>query len=721
MKLTDIFPPMPQAKRLLVVEPPEQAQTNIDLWVWLRCLQGIVNRHEPHVYLVRRHGGGRRPPNPQAEYHWTDWYEKRYGIPGERLGDLDELIERCKSRVNGYVVYDNEQVIQTMNLGITRAGLEALVPVSPDHEHWMTRHGIPKRDDLRGRFAGNWDAAEWAVDNLWPQCYRRLYGNFCIHRGHWFAHSIASIDYVVCHRGLALDLPASRQRRRVLNLYRRMLDEGEAPGAQMNWHCGYDQEKEYVAEAAKKGFITLQTMSAPNLTIHAAVGDPEKSYTQPMPKPEDCRAERDRVYVCLYNSDGDAASIIHSLQGGNWLAPKRGTFKFGWGFLPLSVKLMPGMYEYFHATRTPNDCFFGPSSGAAYTYSFLLPDGIAELYLRETRRLLDQSGQHGTNMVNWYLQDWWREVEDEAAVRREQDILGGPGLVCGLGGNPYATSYLDGRAPKVHSVHIAGVGRNNVGGILDLARECPTRPLFLFLFAQVSQGIWEHLESEMPEFRKHPEIRILSMDEFMLTLQDAVRRGMLPDGLYEKTDALAERWLKVPGRHRLPIAEKVTEELAKVAHSDPVERRRHLSEAGWTDLVSRELEGVARDRERFLAYFKGRLPAFTEDEEADALFYAVFTVAWHVVRAAVTSNGIYANHRKQCIADFVRACGHIVDTKPFEDMFAAWDRWEEPYTPPLDQSIRWCDALARETRKLREALGPDESEEAFATWPPRTI
>lgn len=98
----------------------------------------------------------------------------------------------------------------------------------------------------------------------------------------------------------------------------------------------------------------------------------------------------------------------------------------------------------------------------------------------------------------------------------------------------------------------------------------------------------------------------------------------------------------------------------------------------------------------------------------------MFTVAWHVVRAAITAKGIYANHRTQCIRDFVQRCGDIVDTKPFEEVFAAWDRWEEE-TPELRTVIGWCDALARQTRNLRDALGPNESEAAFTGWLPRTV
>ena len=719
MQLTEVFPSIPPVKRLVVSEP-DVADESVDFWIWYRSFQGLINRIEPHLYLVRREAKTRQgKPRLLYERHWLDYYVKTFGLPAEQVDDVDEVIERYKDVVGGYILYDTEDVIQTQNLAITRAGLEGLLPISPDQEHWMDRHGIPKRDDLHGRFASDAAAAEWAVDNLWPYCNRRLYANFCVHRPLWYAMSHELEDYVVYHRGFALDLPLSRQYRRTLHLYRRMLESAEPPGVQMNWHCVCDQEKEYVAEAAQRGFFTLCSVATPNLTIHGGVGDPDAAYTQPIVDADSCKADPKKVYVCFYNSDGDATWAMNNLHSGNWLVPQRGTFKFGWGFLPLMVKLMPAMLRYYHETRTPNDCFWGPSSGAAYTYTHLWPDDLVGLYLRETRRLLDQTGQHGCNMVNWFLEDWWREVEDDDAVRREQEMLQpGPGLVCGLGGSPYAKSYPHGPIPKLHSVHIANVGRDNVGDIVRFTKECPTRPAFMFMFAQIAVGIWDQLESEMDVFARHPEIEILSMDEFFLTLQDAIKRGLVGDELYEKTDALAETWLKAPGRHRLPLCDRLTEELAQAAHAEPEERRRRLAEAGWSELVSREIEHVARDRETFLTQFKDRA-AFTADEEADALLYAAFTVAWVVVRSAIQAQGIYANHRTQCLDDFTRTCGELVDVTPFEKLFDAWDAWEEG-APNVEEIVAWCDGVAAAARTLHDALGPDETED-FTGWPPRTI
>lgn len=718
MQLTDVFPGIPPVKRLAVARINPQGQ-GIDFWIWFRSLQGLANRMEPHLYLIDLDAMEKHRPLGAAETHWLDFYKTRFGIPTEDMENIDAVVERYKNLIDGYVLYDNEQIIQTQNLAITRAGLESLLPVSPDQEHWMLRHGIPKRDDLRGKFADDWDAAEWAIDHLWPSCYRKLYGNFCIHRPNWYAYGHQLEDFIVMHKGMALDLPRCRTHRRSLYLYRRMMESADPPGCQMNWHCAWEQEKEYVAEAAQKGFFVLCSTGTPNLSIHGGIGDQDKAYTQPLPPPETCKAEKGKVYVCLYNSDGDATWAMNNLHSGNWLVPQRGKFKFGWGFLPLMVRLMPGMLQYYQETKTEADCFWGPSSGAGYTYTHKWPKNLVDMYLAESRKLLDQTGQNGCNLVNWFLQDWWREVEDEPAVRREQEAMAsGPGLVCGLGGSPFAKSYTHGAIPKLHSVHIANVGRDNVGDIVRFSKECPTRPLFMFLFAQISVGIWEQIESELEEYKKHPEIEILSMDQFFLTLQDALKRGLVGDELYEKTDALAETWLKAPGRHRLPLCERLAEELAQVARMSSDERRRHIGDAAWTDLVSIEIEGVAGDREKFLTRFKGRRPPDAH-EDADALLYIAFTTAWVVVRAAIEAQGVYANHRDQCLNDFRRLCATICDVTPFERLFDAWGKWEAG-APSVAEMVPLCEGVAAAARKLTDGLGAS-GEEEFTGWPPRTI
>lgn len=347
MRFTDIFPDIPPVRRLVVAGRGQQQR--VDFWVWLRSLQGLVNRQEPHLYLLSTPGTGAGRHPDLYEQHWLRYYTETFGLPVEEIA-VEEAIDRYRHLVRGYVVYDNEGVIQTQNLAITLAGLEGTLPVSPDQEARLAANGIPKVDDLRGRFRSNDDAAEWALDHLWPRCNKHLYANLCVHRPFWYSMCHELEDFIVYHRGLALDLPLSRQTRRSRDLYRRMLSEAEPPGVQMNWHCILDQEKEYVAEAARQGFFTLCSVHSPNLSIHGGVGDTSAAYTQPRPDPARCRAEKGKVYVCLYVSDGDATWAMNNLHSDCWAAPERGGHQDGVGAVALHDQALAR-----HAALLPRD------------------------------------------------------------------------------------------------------------------------------------------------------------------------------------------------------------------------------------------------------------------------------------------------------------------------------------------------------------------------------
>lgn len=706
--ITSIFPDLPRAKRLVKVN---LTSDEFDHSVWVRALQGLANRREVHVWVAAG--------QPWDE-HWFRYYTEKLGIPFEKELTEAQFLAEYGSCAKGYVIYDPDTVVMTRNIAITMAGLEDLLPVTPEDAPLLAAAGLPMADDLRGRFADNREAAYWAVENLWPRCNKRIIANLCVHKPIWYASSGHLVDYLVYNKVFCCDLPRNRAFRWSRDLFRKMMETAEAPGVVLNWHCVWEQEKEYVAEAAKQGFFVLCSTASPNMTVHGAVGDVNASYTQPLPKKEDCVADPNKVYVCLYNSDGDATWAMSNLHSMNWLNPKRGSFKFGWGFLPLMMKIMPGAMQFYQETKLPDDCFWGPSSGAGYTYSWAWPEDLVEKYLTDSRELLDRSGQNGCNMVNWFLQDYWREREDEPAVRREQRILGTdkcPGLVCGLGGNPYAKSYPTGQVPKLHSVHIANVGAENIKDIIRFTEECPTRPAFMFLFAQINDGIFAQIESELPLLKDHPEICILSMDEFFLTLQDAVKRGLVTEEMYEKNDQLAETWIKTPSRHRLPLYVDLTEELLDTVLDTPENCAKRISDAGYTELVSCEIEGPAINREKFTKFYVNR-PVYEPDQENDVLFYCLFTVAWGVVRGGIESKGIYANERMATIAAFERECSGIADPAPFREIFDRWDKWDTVGSPDKARIVELCRAVCAETKKLSAALG-DESK--FTKWPPKAI
>ncbi|MCU0959287.1 MAG: hypothetical protein MUF48_04215, partial [Pirellulaceae bacterium] len=129
------------------------------------CLQGIINRTAPRVYVLSRH-------NERPQY-WLDrlsrsgrWLD---GRRVEVVADLDALFRLAGERVRGAVIWDPD-VPASVNVATTIAGAEDAVVLSPS---WaaacLDRWQLPVLHDLRGRFSGEEtgsrknDAYRWAL------------------------------------------------------------------------------------------------------------------------------------------------------------------------------------------------------------------------------------------------------------------------------------------------------------------------------------------------------------------------------------------------------------------------------------------------------------------------------------------------------------------------------------------------------------------------------
>ncbi|MDP6124332.1 MAG: hypothetical protein QGH20_01085 [Candidatus Latescibacteria bacterium] len=75
MQLKEIFPSIPKVERLVTVTPNETDEDTSDFWVWFRSLQGLANRVEPHLCVMRPHPlEFRGQQRLHHESHWLDYY-----------------------------------------------------------------------------------------------------------------------------------------------------------------------------------------------------------------------------------------------------------------------------------------------------------------------------------------------------------------------------------------------------------------------------------------------------------------------------------------------------------------------------------------------------------------------------------------------------------------------------------------------------------------------
>jgi hypothetical protein len=91
------------------------------------CLQGIMNRESPEVYVLS--------PKDSHPSYWLDLFSSGdqwlAGVARETVADLDALFALAADRVTGAVIWDPE-VPASIDVATTIAGTEDAVVLSPE-------------------------------------------------------------------------------------------------------------------------------------------------------------------------------------------------------------------------------------------------------------------------------------------------------------------------------------------------------------------------------------------------------------------------------------------------------------------------------------------------------------------------------------------------------------------------------------------------------------
>ena len=125
-------------------------QESYDEAMAVACLQGIINRKSPELYVLSR-------KNPRPQY-WLDILSKEgrwlAGREPKPLPDLGALLKLAGKRVKGAVIWD-PAVPASANVATTIAGVEDGVVLSPEYaDRYLKQWQLPVLADLRGRFTG---------------------------------------------------------------------------------------------------------------------------------------------------------------------------------------------------------------------------------------------------------------------------------------------------------------------------------------------------------------------------------------------------------------------------------------------------------------------------------------------------------------------------------------------------------------------------------------
>ena len=406
------------------------------------CLQGLLAREQPRLWLVRNHD----------DPFWMGWHRAKGHVERfETVADWTALFDTFRDAMKGAVIPD-EKLFRGDLLAVNVAACEDLIVASPQ---LAERLHLPVKLDLRGRFPTYAEGLQW----LWANYKDRFNPHLCDFR-HPGLLPHGTFDYGYQWRALMFWVAGPKEddkpgvdrlaeHRLVAKILSEMPVNGVCVGFPAMGEGEGMGEPPGVELLSRYGKSLVCNNHGGNYSITSGVRIDRLEPPKALPPPA---LQRDKVYIALALSDGDNQILWPAFFRRYFEHPAFGKFPLAFGMGPAIRELQPGLAQWYFEHATPATEFFADVSGAGY----MQPDHFAEAYvdrvpawtgyLTWTRRLMEPLGQRTIRTVGG----------SDANVARYADAL-----------------------PFCHSI-FADMGRySGRSGIADLTYSLPTgMPVF---------------------------------------------------------------------------------------------------------------------------------------------------------------------------------------------------------------------------------------------------
>lgn len=346
----------PEDRLLPCFPPPADAVKTLDMnsasltneeRVMFCTLQGIINRSCPRILLYNH--------NEEAKTIWPTAHGLK--TSAVRASAPYQMVTLFKDEIKGLVLYSNERSEHYSNLAATIAGLERLLPVTPEIRAKLIANGLdfPVEEDLTSlTMSSAVTIYTYLYDNYWSRCNHRLLVS--IRPTIPYVHDIAAACGSAC---VWLDPRKTRERA----LLDKMLQD-MTPGRDivLGW---YAEERSGIGEATKYGLSTVPADFFENTTVYTAVNKPIN--IPPVPKRPKLE---NKVYAAVYISDGDNVQYCQHAMAKIFEQSGRGKMALNWTISPALADLSPMMLNYYYGKATSNDCFVSGPSGVGYAMPY---------------------------------------------------------------------------------------------------------------------------------------------------------------------------------------------------------------------------------------------------------------------------------------------------------------------------------------------------------------
>lgn len=355
-----LLPAPPLADTLLVADIRAYPQ---HLALTMVSLQGIVNKKQSRLFLVTH----------TYDPMWADWLKERGDV--DALAKLDvlqaaQLISRFRDELKGQVVTD-PNVPATINLATMISGLDGLLITHPDYaDNYAERFHLPIAVDLRGRFERNFEAYQWALDNLWPRLSHHALA--MLHPSCTSVRDLLIQEklWVWWQAGSQEDTLATRLKEGSIGHEVLTRSPANIPVFGYPW-CGDGiglGEHVGVSLFSQHGKFLLPTDHASNLSVHRSTRPISNPLNQPRPDDDQPILDPAQVHLSFLVSDGDNLQALLNYFPGYWTEPHGRTVPIGWTISPSTLEIMPDVVDWLIEHRLPGDYFVASVSGIGYVY-----------------------------------------------------------------------------------------------------------------------------------------------------------------------------------------------------------------------------------------------------------------------------------------------------------------------------------------------------------------
>jgi GxGYxYP putative glycoside hydrolase C-terminal domain/GxGYxYP_N second domain/GxGYxYP_N 1st domain len=430
------------------------------------CLQGIINRKSPELYVLSR-------KNTRPQY-WLDILSKDgrwlQGRELKRMPDIGALVKLAGKRLKGAVIWDPD-VPASANVATTIAGVKDGVVLSPEYaSRYLKAWQLPILADLRGRFTGaetgskKNDAYRWAIREFLAKgkCSSHL---LCLFEDSFSTRARGDIGYVltrdwaVKNRAFVFDLspwgdekPKDDPNQRLgldLETYKLILAETlhHAAGKHMTELTGFFAFSKYANmpdhksahEPVPTEWESVWLMSPYNCYQNTISSDclnqslHSQSPRHPLKQHRVAKKVplENKAYICILMADYDSATPLYDFLPKHWHDAERGKIPLAWGINPNLLETYPDLIAYFYSTASPNDTFTSDASAAGYMNPNRVRKKYLPLFVKHNRRFFREADMDIAPMVL----DWDQPSPDVKDAFRKFAPDGFATIVMDLHGN----------------------------------------------------------------------------------------------------------------------------------------------------------------------------------------------------------------------------------------------------------------------------------------------